>query len=240
MEVRNKEDKGILGIRNRTENWKTARYFAPFFKHGSISIVERLLGNPPQCKPDEVNLELYWTGMRDYIHRMEKKGAPLGKSEFTERYRCLFRDLREGVKKFGGFTKLKDHNYRVSDKKQEDSLYDNLRHTEIDVVLETPHHLFIGEAKHEMSFGANANLILVHQLIRQYVMAKILVDIVRSEINGPKKEVIPFLVVDRCNLESVKNTAQVKFMLEQHKAGREPGLKEENVLSWDDIKKLHP
>ena len=42
--------------------------------------------------------------------------------------------------------------------------------TEVDVVLETPKHLFIGEVKHESTFEADGKLVLVHQLMRQYVM----------------------------------------------------------------------
>ena len=40
--------------------------------------------------------------------------------------------------------------------------------------------------KHEMTFGANGRLVLVHQLIRQYVMAKILMD--RLESDGLAKK----------------------------------------------------
>ena len=110
---------------------------------------------------------------------------------------------------------------------------DNLINTEIDIVIQTPSRLFIGEAKHEMSFGANADLVLAHQLIRQYVMAKLLLDRLESD-----KEVIPFVVGD--SKKRLMDVEQVKFMIEQGKANREPGLKEENILCWDDIEKLHP
>ena len=101
----------------------------------------------------------------------------------------------------------------------------NLSNTEVDVVLETPNQLFIGEAKHEMSFGANGKLVLVHQLIRQYVMATILVEISNDR---PRKRVIPFVVGDR--VERLNKTSQVRFMISQGWLG------EKNVLAWEDIK----
>ena len=72
------------------------------------------------------------------------------------------------------FAKLQCFNYDPSPEGAKKKLFDNILNTEIDIVLETPTHLFIGEAKHEMGFGADANLVLVHQLIRQYVVATIL------------------------------------------------------------------
>ena len=41
----------------------------------------------------------------------------------------------------------------------------------IDIVLETTDRLFIGEAKLESTLGSDSDHVLVHQLIRQYVMA---------------------------------------------------------------------
>ena len=113
------------------------------------------------------------------------------------------------------------------DKKEyEKKLYDNLPNTEIDIVLETPEYLFIGEAKDESGFGADGNLILVHQLIRQYVMAKILA-------NGCLKRnitVVPFIVGE--DIEDLKRTAQVQFMKKHY------NLKHKNILSWNFINDL--
>ena len=95
----------------------------------------------------------------------------------------------------------------------------NLVGTEIDVVLESPEHLFVGEAKEEMNLDGNGDLVLVHQLIRQYVMAKILV-----RLSGAKKKVIPFLV--REELDG-REQVQVDFMVAKG------WLKRENVLGWD-------
>ena len=71
----------------------------------------------------------------------------------------------------------------------------------------------------------------MHQLIRQYVMAKTLMD--RLESDGlAKKNVIPFVVGD--DVGSLKKRRQVEFMLNQC------WLKEKNILSWNEIQKLHP
>ena len=62
---------------------------------------------------------------------------------------------------------------------------------------------------------------LVHQLIRQYVMARILVDLV-----GYEKKVVPFAV------GGSRRQEQVGFML--HKGWME----ESNLLSWSDVEAL--
>ena len=51
---------GILGIKNRTENWKTARTFAPFFDDAELrlALVKRL-GAPSETKPEDIQLELF-------------------------------------------------------------------------------------------------------------------------------------------------------------------------------------
>ena len=66
------------------------------------------------------------------------------------------------------------------------------------------------EAKHEMSCGGDGNLVLVHQLMRQYVMARILVEYLP---NPSKKVVIPFVIGDK--IENMKKTFQDKFMISQ-------------------------
>ena len=105
-------------------------------------------------------------------------------------------------------------------------LASNLFNTEIDIVLESPSHLFIGEAKHLSTFGASGRDVLTHQLIRQYVMAKILLKLPGNK----EKAVVPFVVGDsRAYLEK---TLQVQFML---KHGR---MRKENVLEWSQIEAL--
>ncbi len=215
---------GILGIENRTENWKTARVFSPFFEDDTARYrLAEKLGAPPRDSSGETRFELYWKGMRDYIKSPLNGASVPTRQGLTECYNCLFPDLRDEIKEFGGFKKLKDHNYLASEDTQE-RLYSNLRHTEIDIVLETPKRLFVGEAKHESKLASNGNNILVHQIIRQHVMAKILIEICVS-----KKEVTHFLVGDR---DKLNKSEQVKFMKKQG------WIEEGNVLSWDAVEKL--
>ena len=141
-----KSEPGILGISNRTENWKTARYFAPFFGHGAKRVAEHLSGEPVESN---VRLELYWKGMRDFLKK--EKDKEKWKVEIADRFRNseLFGTLQERVSGFRvpgipGFQKLKPHNYDASNTK---GIYRNLYNTEIDIVLESRHALFIGEAQ---------------------------------------------------------------------------------------------
>lgn len=224
---------GILGIENRTENWKTARVFSLFFEDDAARL--RLAGKLGTYQPNEAKIELFWTGMRDHLYEKTKSGGGRNEDHFQglgNLYDSLFPDLRE---KIGAFRSGNQHlnlpqkwNYKPAfNVDSTNRLGNNLVATEIDVVLETPDSLFVGEAKHESDFGTDGRDVLVHQLIRQYVMAWILV-IER----GCNKRVVPFVVVDRKNLDSVKNTLQVKFMIEQG------WLLKRNVLPWDDIKEL--
>ena len=60
-------------------------------------------------------------------------------------------------------------------------LVNNLKNTEVDIVLETHDRIFIGEAKCESDLGADSELVLVHQLIRQYVATRILIHLTGYE-----------------------------------------------------------
>ena len=124
-------------------------------------------------------------------------------------------------------------NYAVStnDEERMCTLFSNLFNTEIDIVLQSPHHLFVGEAKHESDLKGRGNYVLVHQLIREYVMATILVDLTEGD-KDKKRKVVPFIVGESGKLGSLKNTVQVKFMVKQG------WLKEQHILSWDCIKDL--
>lgn len=212
------EQDGILGIVNRTENWKTAQ-LVRLSDAGKVALV-RKLGEPNVTPADDVRIELFWYGVRD--------GKPdLEGADAVAIYHRRFADLRQRIIDFKGqphkFRPLQGHNYRVSPETQND-FYENLQNTEIDIVVETPQHLFIGEAKQESGFGGSGKLILVHQLVRQFVTATILLDLI-----GKSKQVVPFVVADYAKLDSVNSTAQVAFMVDQG------WLKQENVLSWRDI-----
>lgn len=213
---------GILKIRNRTENWKTAHDFAPLFRdaEGRRRLAERLLGKPVKS---EVSLELFWFGARDYVHAQGGR-TPIIEADFAKRYGSLFEELHGQVKEFAtpASWQLLDHNYTSRD---EVKLTNNLVRTEIDIVLQSQRHLFIGEAKRDEKFGENKDLVLVHQLVRQYVMARILLDIV-----GSKKQIVPFVVGN--DREKLAEDAQVRFMSEHY------GMREENVLGWDEVRGL--
>ena len=91
---------GILGIDNRTENWKTARCFAPFFGDvaARLKLAKRLgvLGEPP---PSEIKLELFWKGLRDHLkqNRDSIKSIEEYYSPLASHYQKLFSDLPERI-----------------------------------------------------------------------------------------------------------------------------------------------
>lgn len=118
-------------------------------------------------------------------------------------------------------TELTARHYGVSDKVK---LADNLRNTESDIVLEAPDRLFIGEAKREEKFGDDAS-VLKHQLVRQYVMARIVLDLA-----GREKAIVPFVVGD--DRDKLRKDEQVRFMIESL------GMRRENVLAWEDVQRL--
>ena len=98
---RSNEKGRILGIKNRTENWKTARYLSPFFDDGAIHLANRLMegctgGSENTCK-GPVRLELYWKGMRDYINCKKPKPTCY---DLADHYSKYFSCLREKIKKF--------------------------------------------------------------------------------------------------------------------------------------------
>ena len=98
----------------------------------------------------------------------------------------------------------------------------------------TSKYLFIGEAKHESSFNKNPDYVLPHQLVRQYVMARVLLRFIKESPDVKERTVVPFVVGDRP--DKLRNLHQVKFMVELKK------LREDNVLSWkyiEDLVKSH-
>ncbi|MCY3602419.1 MAG: hypothetical protein OXH12_04990 [Chloroflexi bacterium] len=226
----------ILDIVNRTENWKTACYFAPLFGHGSVKVARRLLAQEKEraeLHPGDVRLELFWYGMRDYFH--PRKAMPEADPEtLAEFYFDLFPDLRTQIKDFKGsgeskdlaFQELQGQNYDVSSRDRRKRLAQNLLNTEVDIVLESPTHLFVGEAKHLSTFGASGRDILTHQLIRQHVMAKILLKLPGNK----EKAVVPFVVGD--DRDYLQKTLQVQFVVDQG------WMRKENILTWSDIEAL--
>lgn len=86
---------GILEIENRTENWKTARSFAPFLKDNDlrVNLAKRLLPNP-KTPFEKVHIELFWKGVRDWLHLKGKDEADYA-SDFADCYNSLFPDCPE-------------------------------------------------------------------------------------------------------------------------------------------------
>ena len=223
---------GILGIHNRTENWKTAQTFAPFFESPELrqKLAQRL-GEPEATAREDVKLELFWKGVRDWLNAKKPEGAKEGwdknhRKAFRRAFGKHFGQLRGLVRDHQRLTLPKDSYSSLAS--YENKLYSNLRNTEIDIVLETPSRIYIGEAKDEMGFGYDGDLVLVHQLIRQYVAANILLDITQCS-----RELVPFIVMTakvNSGGQAQRKPAQLEFM-EKHY-----GLK--HILSWDDIDKI--
>jgi len=224
-------DKNILGIRNRTENWKTARTISKIIsdkKCGKLAsiIVGNHINHCKKYKNDDVLIELFWKGYRDYYY-LEKEKSGIGEKEIIDKtYKICDREfgtLQDDINIHKGKLKIDiERNYIFNYKKD---LFNNLRCTEIDVVLECDGYFLIGEAKDEESFGSNSNHILCHQLIRQFVMAKVVIECLGREI-----KIIPFIIVP--DIVAAKNKGQVKLMQELG------WLEEKNVLSWNMIDKI--
>jgi hypothetical protein len=71
-----------------------------------------------------------------------------------------FPDLRRDIENISDLQIPNPQNYDTSSDDRMAKLVDNLANTEIDVVLQTPESLLIGEAKHEARFGANGSYVL--------------------------------------------------------------------------------
>ena len=231
---------GILGIKNRTENWKTAKTFEPFFGNESLKrkLVSRL--DPSDTDPEYVRLELFRKGVRDYIDgenrprpKAERKSLKDFRDDFAAAFKRHFGDLRTEVNEYialdpRALNPLKDGNYTLVGKTKDgssarDKLASNLNGIEIDIVLETPKHLLIGEAKDESKFGTDGSQVLVHQLVGQYVQATILLDVLKIE-----KQVTPFIVGQ--DKAAVMKSGQVQFMLWKK------WLHPDNILTWHEVK----
>ena len=241
---------GILGKKNRTENWQTSKHFCALNDEAKIELAQKLL--EPYNKDlgleqnERVKLELFWFGTRDYLfepgkNRKQTNLAVRYQEKFAECYSELFPSLHreaeiveKGKLKLRSFENLQHWQYaepKTDDLKK--NLFNNLLHTEIDIVLATPKYLFIGEAKHESFFNKNPSYVLPHQLVRQYVMARVLLRFIKESLDVKERTVVPFVVGDSpVNLNNRHD--QVKFMVKINK------LKEDNILSWkyiDDLAK---
>ena len=59
---------GILGIENRTENWKSAQLLRARSEAG----LARRLGEPDVTPADDIRIELFWYGVRDSERHLER------------------------------------------------------------------------------------------------------------------------------------------------------------------------
>ena len=222
----------VLGITNRTENWKTARCLWPFFGERAIRLARRL-GEPQDTSAADVKLELYWQGVRDWRADKNKRECD---ELLVESCRRLFPDLRRRIEDSKYFRNLRAGNYELASDDQKVQLVTNLAHTEIDIVVASPERLYIGEAKYKSGFHSSGKLVLVHQLVRQYVMAKVLVDVRQSN-----RKVVPFVVTEGTVKRSGSRTDadeqslrshQVRFLIDQN------WMNAGNCLTWDTLTRL--
>ena len=129
----------ILGIENRTENWKTAYEFAPMFRDCEARLeLARRLGEQRETEPAQVSLELYWKGLRDYLYC--KQGAKNEKltgeiiDSMAQKYVEMFPDLRDSIEKYRAegrdirstFENLNKRGYILGDVETKGKLGDNL------------------------------------------------------------------------------------------------------------------
>ena len=210
-----------LGIVNRTENWKTAQSLSPLFGDRAVFLAHKL-GEAQTTPAPDVTLELFWTGARDYCFGKDKRECA---EQLVSSCRRLFPKLRDKIKTFDGFNDLQPHNYNISSEDQRQQLLNNLLNTEIDIIIKSPERLYIGEAKYASGFHADGKLVLVHQLVRQYVMANVLVD-----VTGSKLKVVPFVITEE--REKRREPDQIRFMM--HREWMEP----DHRLTWDQIDAL--
>lgn len=219
---------GILGIKNRTENWKTVQHFHGLSRDAQKRLAKKFLGTD-DLESNDIQIELFWYGFRDYIEQCPEGDKPT--EEAVEHlYRKYFGDLKDKIQTFPNpklppvFKTPGPKNYDSSYKRE---LFNNLRHTEIDIAIRSGRNLILGEAKYQSSLDAKSSYVLVHQLIRQRVMAQILL-----QLSGENLEISHFLVGDKKRLDTMKNRAQVKFMQCQG------WLRNDNVLSWECVKAI--
>ena len=120
---------GILGIQNRTENWKTVENFYALSGEAKRQIVGYLLGpykdeDIPNLRHQDIKIELFWQGMRDHIDYLKRNGSCVPSGQyFASVYLDLFGCLKTDVEKFierpdkmtNKFRELKVHNYVVGD-----------------------------------------------------------------------------------------------------------------------------
>ena len=188
----------------------------------------RRLGEPITTDKTQVKLELFWNGIRDHLEQVKKRSREailkenvaklVGCYEGTPCLSDLSKRIEEYCKSQGvEVSPWHYQNYRVSGRGPNE-LASNIFHTEIDIVLETPERIYIGEAKYEEDLGENPKWALAHQLVREYVAARVLVSLTEC-----KREVVPFTVWRHPRAHGRRQTA---FMIWRG------WMSQNNVLTW--------
>lgn len=217
---------GILGISNRTENWKTATAFAPFFNDKVLlrKLVFDHLNPCDDSSKDHLEIELFWEGLRDLRFKYKNTEKEINFEERLIRYyRDEFRDLRTKLKAYKGLRISNKWNYDVSKENHRKKFLSNVLSTEIDIVIQSKNYLYLGEAKSESKFGSDGRDVLVHQLIRQYVVGTLLL-----KERYPGMKITQFAVVNKETLER-RRQKQANFVISQG------WMKDSNILTWDQV-----
>ena len=244
-----------LGFRNRSENAMTSEHFQCFDDNDTWDLVTgklKQLGGLEGHPESSTKGQIFAHPWRDYLNheaseaKKENKYSSLKKarleikqkadSRIVEIYEQEFSDLQGKVFEFKGF----DHKYLKRDKNynlKENSgqLLTNVHNTELDVLIADDYNVYVGEAKGEMRPNASATeRMLVHQLVRGYVVVKTLIEYRRlKRPDGTPMLVVPFIVAKGGEINSLMRNNQVRFMIDKLH-----WLKEEHVLDWDKIKEL--
>ncbi|WP_413701091.1 hypothetical protein ACLKMH_04955 [Psychromonas sp. KJ10-10] len=221
----------MLGIKNRSESWRMSKLF---IDNGGIKLANklanRILGNAGYCSDSLIEYELFWTGFRDFCNEAKHKRTDKAFiDEVVSIYNENFEKLDEEIEKYNksGKTKLRinegkyKENYQINETSK-GVFINNLFSTEIDLVIKAGKYILIGEFKDTQSFNAKSDYVLVHQLVRQYVMSRVLMDLIGKN----DYIIIPFVVTER----NVNNNSQIQLMQDLK------WLIPENILSWSDVK----
>lgn len=225
----------ILGIDNQTENWRTTRAFAPFLANAEARLrlahhLSDSIEPDALCTPEQVELELFWNGVRDHLVMLGgTRDTPSRRAQFKEIYEKKFSSLWSDLEEYG-FKLHKPVNYNVSEEAGITKLYHHLHGAEVDVVLQTPGHVFVGEAKYKGGFNDYGNAVLRHQLVRLYVVSSMLLEILAEDRGKEEVAIVPFVVSDEP--EKLERSQQAQFMI--HKGWLSP----KNVMGWESISRL--
>lgn len=221
----------MLQIQNRSENWRLAK---AFINGGGVllarSISDRVLSNSQhRSNTKDIEYELFWTGYRDYCDNVEDKlrNPELGNRAlhfYTEHFNNLYENIEEYNQNNSPSLEIEreKNNYTVNRETLGDFLK-NLYYTEIDIVIRIENFLLIGEVKHTQTFGSKSEHVLVHQLVRQYVMASILTKEL-SERDNTAYTVVPFIIAN-----NIERNGQVRLL---ESLG---WLHRDNIIPWESI-----